>query len=91
MPDRSVTGDDFWVDHTPKPRIAVAISEDRRVMVALAPIAEMADGTFLWHTYEWSEEYDSLVETDTYYLDDGDSADDILRRHLFELQMRKAR
>ena len=72
-------------------RSAVAINSDRRVMVALAPIPEMADGSSLWHTYEWSEEDDSLVETDTYYLDEGDSAEDILRRHLFELQMRTER
>ena len=70
-------------------RATAAINSDRRVMVALAPIPEMADGSSLWHTYEWSEEDDSLVETDTYYLDEGDSAEDILRRHLFELRMRK--
>lgn len=72
-------------------RATAAINSDRRVMVALAPIPEMADGSYLWHVHEWSEEYDSLVETGTYYLDDGDSAEDILRRHLFELQMRTER
>lgn len=68
-----------------------AMSEDRRVMVALAPIAEMSDGSSLWHTYEWSEEYATLVETDTFYLDSGDSAGNVLRRHLFDLQMRMER
>ena len=71
-------------------RTVCAISPDRRVMVALAPMPEMVDGSTLWHTYEWSEEYATLVETDTHYLDDGESAEDILRRHLFELRMRKA-
>jgi len=64
-------------------RAQAAISDDRRVMVALAPIPEMSDGTVLWHTYEWSEEYATLVETDTFYEDRGETAEQVLRLHLF--------